>query len=228
MITNRQLLLPYAAPYLAYAGIASIPRDYLSAEASYLLRLVVVPLLLVWAWRWYCSLRGPRSLAGSILVGAGAGLVGLVVWIGLLAPFVPTARAEPWSTPAFLLRLVSAGLVVPLFEELIMRGFVFRFGLQWHRAWRDRVREPLHTALDRRSVNEVEPGGWTWFAVLLSMLVFTSGHALHEWPAALAYGLLMALLWMHRRDLISCVTAHAVTNISLALFVLATGSWQYW
>ena len=45
MITNRQLLLPYAAPYLAYAGIASIPRDYLSAEASYLLRLVVVPLL---------------------------------------------------------------------------------------------------------------------------------------------------------------------------------------
>lgn len=109
-----------------------------------------------------------------------------------------------------------------------MRGFVFRFGLQWHRAWRDRVREPLHTALDRRSVNEVEPGGWTWFAVLLSMLVFTSGHALHEWPAALAYGLLMALLWMHRRDLISCVTAHAVTNISLALFVLATGSWQYW
>ena len=79
MITNRQLLLPYAAPYLAYAGIASIPRDYLSAEASYLLRLVVVPLLLVWAWRWYCSLRGPRSLAGSILVGAGAGLVGLVV-----------------------------------------------------------------------------------------------------------------------------------------------------
>jgi hypothetical protein len=38
----------------------------------------------------------------------------------------------------------------------------------------------------------------------------------------------MALLWRHRRDLISCVTAHAVTNISLALFVLATGSWQYW
>ena len=73
MITNRQLLLPYAAPYLAYVGLASIPRDYLSAEASYLLRLVVVPLLLVWAWRWYCSLRGPRSLRGSILIGAGAG-----------------------------------------------------------------------------------------------------------------------------------------------------------
>ena len=109
-----------------------------------------------------------------------------------------------------------------------MVNYFNRFGLQWHRAWRDRVREPLHTALDRRSVNEVEPGGWTWFAVLLSMLVFTSGHAPHEWPAALAYGLLMALLWMHRRDLISCVTAHAVTNISLALFVLATGSWQYW
>ncbi len=73
-----------------------------------------------------------------------------------------------------------------------MRGFLLRFGLQWHRAWRNRVREPLRTALDQRSVNEVEPGGWTWFAVLLSMLAFTSGHAPHEWPAALAYGLLMA------------------------------------
>ena len=228
MITNRQLLLPYAAPYLAYVGLASIPRDYLSAEASYLLRLVVVPLLLVWAWRWYCSLRGPRSLRGSILVGAGAGLLGLVVWIGLLHPFVTPGEAEPWSMPAFLLRLASAGLLVPLFEELMMRGFLFRFALQWHRAWQNRAGEPLHTALDERSVNEVEPGAWTWPAVLLSMLAFTSGHAPHEWPAAMAYGLLMTLLWIHRQDLISCVTAHAVTNISLALFVFFTGSWHYW
>lgn len=228
MITNRQLLLPYAAPYLAYVGLASIPRDYLSVEASYLLRLVVVPLLLVWAWRWYCSLRGPQSMRGSILVGAGAGLLGLVVWIGLLHPFVSAAEAEPWSTPAFLLRLVSAGLLVPLFEELMMRGFLFRFALQWHRAWQNRTGEPLHTALDEQSVNEVEPGAWTWPAVLLSMLAFTSGHAPHEWPAAMAYGLLMSLLWIHRQDLISCVTAHAVTNISLALFILVTDSWQYW
>ena len=101
MITNRQLLLPYAAPYLAYVGLASIPREYLSAEASYLLRLVVVPLLLVWAWRWYCSLRGPRSLRGSILVGAGAGLLGLVVWIGLLHPLSPPAKPSPGPRPPF-------------------------------------------------------------------------------------------------------------------------------
>ena len=141
---------------------------------------------------------------------------------------ITAAEAEPWSTPAFLLRLVSAGLLVPLFEELMMRGFLFRFALQWHRAWQNRAGEPLHTALDERSVNEVEPGAWTWPAVLLSMLAFTSGHAPHEWPAAMAYGLLMTLLWIHRQDLISCVTAHAVTNISLALFVFFTGGWHYW
>jgi hypothetical protein len=38
----------------------------------------------------------------------------------------------------------------------------------------------------------------------------------------------MTLLWIHRQDLISCVTAHAVTNISLALFVFFTGGWHYW
>ena len=228
MITNRQLLLPYAAPYLAYVGIASIPRDYLPPETGYLLRLIVVPLLLVWAWRWYCPLRGPRSTAGSLLVGIGAGLVGLMVWLGLLGPFVDGAEAAPWSTRAFVLRLLSAGLVVPLFEELLMRGFVFRLALQYHRARRDRAREPLATVLDRRSVNEVEAGAWSWPAVLISTLVFTAGHNPPEWPAAVAYGLLMALLWIHRKDLLSCVTAHAVTNIGLAVFVFATKNWQYW
>jgi hypothetical protein len=58
--------------------------------------------------------------------------------------------------------------------------------------------------------------------------VFTSGHSPHEWPAAVAYGLFMAFLWIARKDLITCITAHAVTNIALAVFVFATGKWQYW
>lgn len=72
-------------------------------------------------------------------------------------------------------------------------------------------------------MSEVSPGAWSWAAVGISILAFTSGHAVHEWPAALAYGLLMAGLWINRKDLIACITAHAVTNIALACFVYATG-----
>lgn len=228
MINNRQLILPYAAPYLAYVGIASLPAQLASPEINYLLRLIIVPLLLAWAWRWYCPFKGPRLLRGSILAGVGAGLAGLVLWIGLLTPFVHADGASPWSFQGFFLRLLSAGLVVPLFEELMMRGFVFRLALQWDQARTTGDKEPLHTALDTRSVNDVAPGAWSWPAIILSTLAFTSGHAVAEWPAAMAYGLLMAWLWVSRKDLVACITAHAVTNIALALFVYTTENWHDW
>jgi len=110
MITNRQLLLPYAAPYLAYVGIASLPVTLVPAQVSYLVRLILVPLLLVWGWRWYCPLTGPCSRRDSILAGTAAGLVGLLLWLALLTPFVHpdgTKRARrghrsrstlPWTT----------------------------------------------------------------------------------------------------------------------------------
>lgn len=228
MVNNRQLILPYAAPYLAYVGIASLPSGLMTMEINYLLRLTVTSLLLVWAWRWYCPLRGPRSSLGSIGTGAAAGIAGLILWLALLAPFVQADEAEPWSLQGFLLRLLSAGLIVPLFEELMMRGFVFRLALQWDTARKNKQKDPLHHALDKQTVNDLAPGAWSWPAVIISTAVFTSGHAMPEWPASVAYGLLMSWLWISRKDLIACITAHAVTNIALALFVYSTGNWQFW
>jgi len=228
MVSNRQLLLPYAAPYLAYVGIASLLSPHLTDTVNYLLRIVAVSLLLIWAWRWYCPLRGPHSPLTSVLTGIAAGLAGLVLWLVLLTPFVDPADAEPWSSTAFVLRLLSAGLLVPVFEELLMRGFLFRLALQWDHARKNKEHEPLLTALDARSVNDVTPGQWSWMAIALSTLAFMSGHHTLEWPAAVAYGLLMAALWIWRKDLIVCIAAHATTNIGLACFVFVTGKWQYW
>lgn len=228
VITNRQLILPYAAPYLAYVGIAALLADYLSSEANYLLRLVVVSALLCWAWRWYCPLTGPRSIWGSVLVGTGAGLVGLILWVALLSPFVEAGVEPAWSPQAFALRLLSAGLLVPVFEELMMRGYLFRLAWQWDQARRNGDKNPLHLALDHSSINTVAPGSWSWAAVGLSTLAFASGHTLVEWPAAVAYGLLMALLWIRRQDLLTCIVAHAVTNVGLAGYVMVSGQWQYW
>jgi membrane protease YdiL (CAAX protease family) len=209
-------------------GIASLLATHVPADLNYLLRLIVVPLLLYWAWHWYCPLQGPNSPFVSILVGAAAGLVGLILWIALLAPFVGPGDTPPWSFKAFLLRLLSAGLLVPVFEELMMRGFIFRLTLQWDNARTNKEKRPLHVALNERSINDVNAGNWSWWAVALSTAVFTLGHSLHEWPAAVAYGLFMAFLWISRKDLIACIAAHAVTNIALALYVFATGMWQYW
>ncbi len=228
MLTNRQLIFPYAIPYLAYVAIASLFDGLLSTEVNYALRFVVVIFLLAWSRRWYCSVNGPGSLGISVVIGLAAGLVGAVLWIGLLAPFVDYTEVSPWSGASFLLRMAAAGLLVPVFEELMMRGFVFRLALQWDQARKRGDREPLQTALDGQSINDVKAGEWTWLAVAISTAVFTSGHSLKEWPAAIAFGLLMSFLWGYRKDLLSCIVAHAVTNITLACYVLLTGNWQFW
>ena len=154
-------------------------------------------------------------------------MVGIAAWVALLLPF-PNPEAKPWTDQAFALRLVAAGTLVPVFEELLMRGFVLRFALQWDLVRREGAADPLGVALDERSVNEVAPGAWTWAAVAVSTAAFALGHQAREWPAAVVFGLLMAWLWIRRKDLLSCVAAHATANVALALYVRATGSWGLW
>lgn len=228
MITNRKLLFPYAAPFLAYVFIASALGDYLSVEINYILRGVVCTSLLIWARKWYMDLTGSGSLLTSVATGTAVGLAGVVLWIVLLSPFAPPVEDASWSISAFILRLIAASLLVPVFEEIMMRGFVLRFAYQWWEAKKSGDEEALQAALDERSVNDVIPGAWSWPAVIISTLVFTSGHLVYEWPAAIAYGLLMAALWIVRKDLISCIVAHGVTNCALGLYVVKSGSWHLW
>lgn len=227
-IANRRLILPYAAPFLAYVFIASSFLNQLPPETNYLLRIVTCTSLLIWAWRWYCPITGPKSTIVSIFYGILAGIAGLLVWVALLTPFSANVANEPWTTKAFLLRLTTAGLLVPILEEILMRGFIFRLALQWNNARNSKCEEPLASVLDEQSVNSVRPGAWSYMAIFISTVAFASGHQTYEWPAAIAFGILMSLLWIWRKDLITCIVAHGVTNIALGCYVFATNRWYLW
>jgi len=214
-------------PLLLYVGIGAIPARWISPEISYGLRILATGAALLWAWHLYVPLTGPSSSGLSIAVGTGAGLLGTALWIALLRPFVE-AGGQAWSEMVFWLRAAAATLVVPIFEELVMRGYLLRFAVQWDRARRSGVSHALGETLDNHSIDEVEPGAWTPLAVLISTGVFTLGHTTAEWPAAMAFGLLMAGLWIVRKDLLSCVIAHVVANLSLAVYVRTTGHWALW
>ena len=228
MIPNRRLVLPYAAPFMAYVVIASLFGDLLVPELNYALRILLTSSLLIWAWKWYFPLRGPKSPLVSALWGGLVGLVGIIIWILTLIPFADPEITEPWSISAFTLRLIAATLLVPLAEEILMRGFVFRLALQWWKSKKQKEDEPLAIALDEKTVNDVKPGEWSWMAVIISTIAFASGHHMYEWPAAICFGLLMSMLWIIRRDLISCIVAHGVANFVLAIYVLQTDSWFLW
>lgn len=222
---NHRLILPYAAPYFAYVGIATFSQGLPNAW-DYALRIVVVGALMVWAWRWIVPLTGPKSSVVSVGYGIAAGLLGTVLWVGTLMPFVdPDSPA--WGSPAYSLRLLAATLLVPVFEELFIRVFLFRIAYQWFNEKKHR-RNALEEVMANQSIDAVQPGQWNTFAVLFSTVAFTLGHHVVEWPAAMIYGLLMVALWIVRKDVISCIVAHGTTNLALGIYVYRTQSWGLW
>lgn len=223
--SNRTLLLYYLAPYALYV---LIPLATDSQEIIYALRLLLVPLALVVCWRRYVPLAGPRSVGGSILWGGLAGLVGCALWVALTLPLAPLDIHTPWTPRAFFLRLAAATVLVPVFEEYLVRGYFFRLALQWQRAKKKGSHSPLSEALDDCNVADIAPGDWSLSAIFLSSLLFALGHRPFEWSAALVYGVLLSVVWIRRKDMISLVSAHAVTNVSLALYVRHWGHWALW
>ena len=222
---NRSLLFVYLAPYALYVAI---PMAIESQELIYTLRLLLVPLVLLFCWKKYIPLNGPSPVVSSIITGGITGIVGCALWVALTIPFAPKVMAAPWSPQAFALRLIAATLIVPIFEELLVRGYLFRLVLQWQTAKKKGSHSPLSEALDDCDVGTVEPGAWSFAAIVLSTLLFASGHRMFEWPAAMAYGVLLSMLWIMRKDMISLISAHAVTNFCLALYVYYTGNWNLW
>lgn len=224
-LSNYSLLMPYIGPYFAYVFIASIFSD-LSPSLNYSIRIIVVTSLMLYFWRWYIPFRGPKSTTISVLYGIIVGSAGTIFWIIGLKPFVDE-EIKSWSTFDFFLRLIASSLLVPIFEELLMRVYIFRVAFQWSNE-RKKNKTPLDKILHKKSINNFEPGAWNVTAILVSTLVFTLGHRIYEFPAAILYGILMIFLWVKRKDLISCMVAHGTTNLTLGLYVGLTGHWELW
>jgi membrane protease YdiL (CAAX protease family) len=221
---NRAVLLAYLAPYFAYVLVLSVPTNLLPRPAAYTLAGVVSLAALSAGWRTYVPVRGATT---SVLVGVAAGLAGTALWIVLKAPFYPEAGTA-WTPAAFWARTIASSTVVPVFEELLFRGFLLRAVVQWEDARRRAEPDPVGVALDASAVANVPAGRWTPLAVGISTVAFAAGHAPGEWVAACAYGLLMVVLYVTRKDLLGCITAHATTNATLALWVRAYGHWSVW
>jgi CAAX prenyl protease-like protein len=228
--------VPYVAPYVVFAAFTwaadKLPGEWRSAV--YLAKVLVVGGLLWVFRRAYTELRvrwGPGVL-GAVVVGVGV----IVVWIGL-DPYYPQAAGEwqAWRNGAFprfehlekmagafnpfaaggvlpgtlaaVVRILGAVVVVPVFEELFWRSWLMRF-------------------LIRDDFRSVPPGSFTWTSFAVTAGVFGVTH--HEWLAGIICGVAFGWLMVWRRDLFTCVVAHAVANAALAAYVLATGAWQFW
>jgi hypothetical protein len=128
--------------------------------------------------------------------------------LGSRTAFDPSPLRGSTGWIAFLaVRFYGLVLMVPVIEEIFWRSFFLRY----------------LTQLDFRRL----PLG-TFSASALWLMVGGSALSHPEWLVAAIASLAYAL-WLRRtRSLFASIVAHATTNAALGVYVLATGSWQYW
>jgi CAAX prenyl protease-like protein len=204
-------LFPRAAPFAAFIFfLAAFPEWPLARGAA-------AALLLAIFWRQYTELRAHPLAARDVWVSLGVGFVVFVVWISLdvpwatfgdaragFAPLAPDGRID-WTLA--LPRLAVLVAVVPVMEELFWRSFLMRW-------------------IDKRDFLGLEPRRVSRTAVALSSGLFAMEHSM--WLAGLIAGLAYAGLYITTNNLRAPVLAHAVTNATLGVWILATGSWHLW
>lgn len=213
-------ILPFAL-YIAFLAAGPSLREALPAGWDgrwlYAMQIVAAMLALAWFARGYQELRpvalGWRDALEATAVGAAV----FVVWIILDLPWAtlgePGAGFDPrrasgdidWMQAA--LRLFGAAAVVPIMEELFWRSFILRW-------------------LDNPDFLRMPPAAASLRALAISAVVFGVEH--NQWLAGILAGLAYGGLYMRRNTLWSPILAHAVTNLLLGLWVLATGAWHFW
>ena len=163
-----------------------------------------------WAFSWE-----------AVVVGVGV----CVIWVGL-DPFYPPnhmvfkpIEGESWNPNnlygqgTFMawffiaVRIFGSTFIVPPIEEVFYRSYVYRMMISndWER---------------------VPVGYFAAASFVACSLLFGFMH--FQWLAGVLCG--MAYLWLtvHKKRLGDAMTAHAITNFLLGIWVVWKGAWQFW
>lgn len=203
----------YLLPFLSLVtvglltGLAVVDIDY-----WYWLRIAGAALVL-YAYRGYYADAIPRGSVLAVLAGVVAA-AGFIVLAPTPSVETVTAWRMEWQTLSPLTRVIwlatrvaGSVLIVPLAEELAFRGYVQR-----------RV-----MAVDFQSVS---PAHASWLAVAISACTFGTVHA--GWLAGIFAGLVYGIVQWRGGSLSHAVTAHIVSNLVVAAYVIGLGQWWLW
>ena len=222
----RSPLAAYVVPFLVFmAGLMLVSLVKDSQAVSLWLRSPeywIYPLqtalcggTLIFYWRQYDF--GKR---GGILLGLAAGVVVLGLWIAPQAFLGAGARVDGFDPSVFgegsalywmtvTARFARLVIIVPLVEEIFWRGFLMRY-------------------LIKEDFTSLPVGAFQWKSFSAVALCFMLVHGMADWPAALLCGILYNFVAVRTGSLGACVLAHAVTNLGLGVYIMATRQWGFW
>jgi CAAX prenyl protease-like protein len=161
----------------------------------------VVGVVGVVLWIGICWLNIERTVLGA---------VGLENWIPERVGFNPFAQmTDPIQRTIFLcFRFLLLAAVVPIIEELFLRGWFIRY-----------IQNPDWQTVKLTDIRAVGLLAATVYGILTH-----PGEAI----AAAAWFSLVTWLMVSTGKLWNCIVAHAITNLLLGVYVIATGSWPLW
>jgi CAAX prenyl protease-like protein len=215
-----------AAPFLAFLLITLIQKNSGGAGDYwlYLAKTVIVGWML-WTFRRQIAEMRWKFSGEAIVVGIGVflmwiGLVPLLELIGINASWAvrKSATAPVWNPLGFFLspvlgwlfvmvRIVGSTVVVPPMEEVFYRSFVYRY-------------------IAKPDFQTVPIGQFFWLPFIITSVMFGFGH--HEWLAGILCGFAYQGLVCWKKRLGDAITAHAITNFLLGLWVVYKNAWHFW
>lgn len=197
------------------AGALGIP--YSAYPVIYAVRLAATGIALARVWRpirewvgrttWWPVPLGLLLVIPWLVLAALQRESGFVMQATERSGFDPfTQFAAPGAALAFLgLRFVGLVVIVPIVEELFLRGFLMRYAID-EQFW-------------------AVPFGRLTVASTAACLVYAMATHPAEAVAALAWFAVMSGVATATRRPIDTILGHAATNLALGVYVVATGSW---
>jgi CAAX protease family protein len=216
-IFSKSPIAPRAAPYLIFLALTACQGRF--GETStywFYFAKTLAGVWLVWEMRPFVSEMRWAISWEAIVVGVAI----FAIWVGL-NPFYPKffkagATGNPFDTFGknsalgwffVVVHILGMTFIVPPLEEVFFRSFLYRYV-----AKQNFLSMPLSQFLPL-----------PFFA---TALVFGLGH--NEWLAGILCGMAFQWLVLRKNRLGDAMTAHAMTNFLLGVWIVWQGAWHFW
>lgn len=227
---SRSPALVRAAPFIVIVLLTAAQGKLGAASACWLYFIKTVagagfivamrPLVkeMRWAFSWEAVLAGVAVFA--VWVGiSGEWTTQSSLWTKLGLAGAPKLLTPDWNPniqfgqgsalAMFFIgvRILGSSLVVPPVEEVFYRSFLYRY-------------------LARHEFLEVPLNRFCPFPFFATALIFGLSH--NQWLAGIFCGLVYQWLVVRKGRLGDSMTAHAITNFLLGIWVVWRGAWHFW
>jgi len=229
-ILSRSPAVARAVPFVVFVLLTAAQGKFGAASAYwfYLAKTLVGLWLMLETWTLVPEMRWAFSWE-ALVVGIGV----LVMWIGL-DPYYPKtdllfAKLGFSSAPRPVLEnsnpnlvfgdhspmawffmsvhLLGMTIVVPPLEEVFYRSFLYRF-------------------IAKSNFLDVPLNRFLPVPFFVTALVFGFEHS--QWLAGILCGMAYQWLVLRKNRLGDAMTAHAITNLMLGIWVVWRGAWNFW